>query len=70
MTGFKKIYGVFERKPAFEFDPGWTPVSHQALTSKPESEVRAAHSERNDLVHLFQPLGIEAEFLGHLDQLL
>jgi hypothetical protein len=22
MTGFKKIYSVFERKPAFEFDPG------------------------------------------------
>jgi hypothetical protein len=21
MTGFKKIYSVFERKPAFEFDP-------------------------------------------------
>jgi hypothetical protein len=23
MTGFKKICRVFERKPAFEFDPGW-----------------------------------------------
>jgi hypothetical protein len=31
---------------------------------------RGFNRNRNDLVHLFQPLGIEAEFLGHLDQLL
>jgi hypothetical protein len=30
----------------------------------------AAASIGTILVHLFQPLGIEAEFLGHLDQLL
>jgi len=49
MTGVKKIYGVFERKP--------TPDA-------------ASIGTETTLVHLFQPLGVEAEFLGHLDQLL
>ena len=31
---------------------------------------RCFNRNRTDLVDLFQPLGIEAEFLGHLDQLL
>jgi hypothetical protein len=50
MTGFKKIYSVFERKP------GGGAVS--------------VGTETTLLVHLFQPFGVEAEFLGHLDQLL
>jgi hypothetical protein len=31
---------------------------------------RCFYRNQNILVHLLQPLGIEAEFLGHLDQLL
>ena len=66
MTGVKKIYSVFERKP----DPGDT-RSRQAHASKRESEdSRYFSRNRNILVRLFQPLGIEAEFLGHLNQLL
>ena len=40
---------------------------------KPALRLAAAFNrtgKTNDLVHLFQPLGVEAEFLGHLDQLL
>lgn len=67
MTGVKKIYSVFERKP----DPGGDTGLRQAHASKREYETRRYFNRnRNDLVHLFQPLGIEAEFLGHLDQLL
>jgi hypothetical protein len=48
-------------------DPG----SRLALTSKRDSEARRGFNRnRKVLVHLFQPFGIEAEFLGHLDQLL
>lgn len=57
MTGVEKIYGVFERKP----DPGGTASSEK---------LACFNRNGNDLVHLFQPLGIEAKFLGHLDQLL
>jgi hypothetical protein len=71
MVGFKKIYSVFGRKPTSEFDPGWTCGSRQALTPKRASEApRCFNPNRLDLMRLFQPLGIEAEFLGHLDQLL
>jgi hypothetical protein len=71
MTGFKKIYSVFERKP-----PGSTSNAgghrFRVKRSRQNQKLKrgALLSERNDLVHLFQPLGIEAEFLGHLDQLL
>ena len=71
MTRFKKIYSGFDRKPASEFDPGWTRGSRQALASRRESEAGAPSiGTEIILMHLFQPLGIEAEFLGHLDQLL
>ena len=71
MTGFKKIYGAFERKPAFEFDPGVdTGFASSAHVKTRNRSAARLHSERNDLVHLFQPFGIEAEFLGHLDQFL
>jgi hypothetical protein len=40
MTGFKKIYSAFERKPVSEFDPGADSGSRQALTSKREAEAR------------------------------
>jgi hypothetical protein len=49
MTGFKKIYGVFECK---------------------SGAGAASIGTETTLVHLFQPFGVEAEFLGHLDQLL
>src|SRR3954467_4042192 len=55
MTGVKKNYSVFERKP-------------DASKRKPES-LTLLQSELI-LMRLFQPFGIEAEFLGHLDQLL
>jgi hypothetical protein len=64
MTSVKKIYSVFERKP----DPGGHGLkrTRQTKSCSPAPFDR----NRNDLVHLFQTLGIEAEFLGHLDQLL
>src|SRR5215208_99208 len=71
MTGFKKIYSGFDRKSGVGFDPEWTRGSRQALTSKRDSEVRRGFNRsRLVLMRLFQPFGIEAEFLGHLDQLL
>ena len=56
MTGVKKNYSVFERKP-------------DASKRKPESPA-LLQSEPKVLMRLFQPFGVEAEFLGHLDQLL
>lgn len=71
MAGFKKIYSVFERKPASGFDAGWTRGSRRALTLKRYSTARRGFNrDRLVSMRLFQPLGIEAEFLGHLDQLL
>ena len=63
MTGVEKIYSGFERKPE---DTG----SRQAHASNEKLKPACFNRNRNDLVHLFQPLGIEAKFLGHLDQLL
>ena len=61
MTGVEKIYRAFERKPASDSIGGGTRGSRQE---------RCFNRNRNNLVHLFQPLGVEAEFLSHLDQLL
>jgi hypothetical protein len=63
MTGVEKIYSGFERKPD---DTG----SRQAHASNEKLKPACFNRNRNTLVHLFQPLGIEAKFLGHLDQLL
>jgi hypothetical protein len=66
MTGVKKIYSVFERKP----DPEST-RSRQAHASKRKPEApRNFSRNRNILVRLFQPLGVEAKLFSHLAQLL
>ena len=43
--------------------------ARQAQTSNEKLKANF-NRNRNELVHLLQPLGIETEFLGHLDQLL
>ena len=66
MTGVKKIYAVFERKP----DPGaWRCVKRTRQNENPKAW-RGFNRNRRILMRLFQPFGVEAEFLGHLDQLL
>jgi hypothetical protein len=70
MTRFKKIYSGFDRKPASEFDSGGHAVRVKRSRQNENLKPARLQPEPNILVHLFQPLGIEAEFLGHLDQLL
>ena len=64
MTGFEKNYSVFERRPG-------AGAASIGTESKREYETRRCFNRnRKVLMRLFQPLGVEAEFLGHLDQLL
>ena len=64
MTGVKKIYSVFERKPP---QPGL--ASSKRQNENPRAW-RCFNRNRKILMRLFQPFGVETEFLGHLDQLL
>jgi hypothetical protein len=65
MTGVKKIYSVFERKP----DPGGHAVAGARVKTRILSP-RNFSRNRNILVRLFQPLGVEAKLFSHLNQLL
>ena len=69
MAGVRKIYSAFERKLAADLIGGHRFAQEHASKREAESR-RCFNRNRNNLVHLFQPLGVEAEFLGHLDQLL
>jgi hypothetical protein len=57
-----------------DFIRGWMPArggkTHQSNIYQAVSRVLVLIRTAKALVHLFQPLGVEAEFLGHLVQLL